>query len=106
MQVGLSRDSDCRICYWSIEEKQLEAWDGGYHGTGNSGAIHNDCKVAESCSLAFCEEYLPAGLKFRQSYLRMSPRLLLKLNGNSFEVECVGYGKAHKHNEFGVKVGF
>lgn len=55
MRVGLSRDSDCRICYWSIEEKQLEAWDGGYHGTRNSGAKPNGCEVAELCSLAICE---------------------------------------------------
>lgn len=60
-ELTLQSMVNCRNRYRCIEEKRLEACNGGYHGVGEGGDVSNGCEVAESS-------------------LRVGSRLLLEVN--------------------------
>ena len=55
LRVDSAGNNDCRIGYGHIEEKQIEACDGGYYGEVESGDISDECEIAEPNSRAFGE---------------------------------------------------
>ena len=107
MRVDLENNGDC-FGYGCIEVKRLEACYTVDTTVQEKAVMYltnvnwlnrvRECLVKQAWS---------AGLKLRQSYVRVGPRRLLKVNLylHALEVECISNGKSHKHCEFGVKVG-
>ena len=53
LRVDFAGNSNCRIGYRHIEEKRIEACDGGYYGEVESGDVSDGCEVAEPSSRVF-----------------------------------------------------
>ena len=71
---------DDRLGHGCVEEKRLEAGDGGYHGAGEGGVVSDGCEIAELGTQASGKKAHAAGLKLHQSYVRVGPKRLFKVN--------------------------
>ena len=95
--------------YGCIEEKRLEAcYMVDTNGAGEGVMYPTDVmKWLNRVREHLVKQARSTGLKLRQSYVRVGPRRLLKVNlyARVLEVECISKGKTRKHCEFGVKVG-
>ncbi len=60
------------IGHGCVKERRLEACDGGYHGAGEAGEVSDRCEIAEVRE-RLVKKARAAGLKLRQSYVRVGP---------------------------------
>ena len=107
MGVDLEGNGYC-FGYGCIEEKRLEACY-TVDTTVKEKAVMYPTSVKWLNRVRKClvRQARSTGLKLRQSYVRVGPRRLLKVNlyAHVLEVECTSKGKDRKCCEFGVKVG-
>ena len=85
-RIGMRADLEVDGDRWNgdrcVEEKRLEACDGGYHGAGEGGDVSDGCEIAESGTRAFGEESTCRGFE-------TSPKLCASGSEATFQGESL-----------------